>query len=300
MSDVSRFLGPNLVERLNQLQLTARSVVVGSTAGQHRSPLKGASVEFRQHRVYVPGDEPRRLDWRLLGRTDRAYVRQYEEETNLRALILLDRSGSMAYGRRFGTKFDYASRIVAALAYLMLGQMESVGLATFSQRVERWLAPQSYSQQLSRVIELLESAPPPQGMSSPQAAMHDTADRLGRRALVIVVSDFITPIDRLRKGLARLRHDRHEVIALQILDPDELEFPFKSFARFHGMEGESPALLDAAMLRKTYLENFRKHQYDLEQSCRSLRVELARFVTDSPLDEAIVSFLKRRSMVARI
>src|SRR3954468_3566475 len=112
------------------MQLSARSVVQGGTMGLHRSPIKGASVEFRQHRVYVPGDEPRRLDWRVLGRTDRTYVRQYEEETNLRSLILLDRSGSMAYGRRLGTKFDYGSRIVAALAYLMLGQLESVGLAT--------------------------------------------------------------------------------------------------------------------------------------------------------------------------
>src|SRR3954470_14216117 len=132
MSDVARFLDPSLVERLNQLQLTARSVVEGSTVGLHRTPLKGASVEFRQHRSYVPGDEPRRLDWRVLGRTDRPYVREYEEETNLRALILLDCSGSMKYGglgvqgSGFSQmKFDYASRIAASLAYLMLAQTES-------------------------------------------------------------------------------------------------------------------------------------------------------------------------------
>src|SRR3954465_4544931 len=127
MSDVARFLDPSLVERLNQLQLTARSVVEGSTVGLHRTPLKGASVEFRQHRSYVPGDEPRRLDWRVLGRTDRPYVREYEEETNLRCVMMLDRSGSMSYGSLGESKFDFAAKLTASLSYLMLAQTESVG-----------------------------------------------------------------------------------------------------------------------------------------------------------------------------
>src|SRR5688500_10341699 len=141
MSFVSRYLEPNLVERLNHLSLSARSVVEGSTAGLHRSPLKGASIEFRQHRAYVPGDEPRRLDWRVLGRTDRPYVKEYDEETNLRCALMLDCSGSMAYSGKSGTKFDYAAKLVASLAYLMLGQTESVGLALFRGRVEQWLSP---------------------------------------------------------------------------------------------------------------------------------------------------------------
>src|SRR6266567_4892954 len=131
MSLVSRYLEPTLIERLNHLQLSARSVVAGSTIGSHRSPIKGASVEFRQHRFYVPGDEPRRLDWRIYGRTDRPYVKEYDEETNLRCLILLDGSGSMAYGRKSGSKFDYAASLAASLSYLMLGQTESVGLGLF-------------------------------------------------------------------------------------------------------------------------------------------------------------------------
>src|SRR5213592_3973519 len=128
MSFVTRYLEPALVERLNYLQVTARSVVEGATTGQHRSPVKGASVEFRQHRFYVPGDEPRRLDWRVLARTDRPYIKEYDEETNLRCLLLVDGSGSMSYGGAGNTKFDYAAKLVAALAYLMLGQTESVGL----------------------------------------------------------------------------------------------------------------------------------------------------------------------------
>jgi uncharacterized protein (DUF58 family) len=293
MSYVARYLDPALVERLNQLQLTARSVVEGATAGLHRSPFKGASVDFRQHRVYVAGDEPKRIDWRVLGRTDRPYVREYQEETNLRAMIMLDRSGSMAYGKRFGTKFDYARRIVAALSYLMLGQTESVGLAIFGEKLDQWLAPHSHSSQLPRVLDLIERADAT-GASSPDAAMQAVADRLGRRSLVVIVSDLYTPIARLRAGFARLRHERHEVIAVQVIEPDELEFPFRTFSRFRGMEGESPTLCDAALLRRTYMRNLKRHESDLKQACRTLGVELARFVIDRPVDDALVSFLSRR------
>src|SRR4051794_11822883 len=175
MSFVTRYLEPALVERLNHLQVPARSVVEGATTGAHRSPLKGASVEFRQHRFYTPGDEPRRLDWRVLGRTDRPYIKEYDEETNLRCLLMLDESGSMAYGgadadrsdksapasagsAEPGSKFDYAAKLAASLAYLMLGQTESVGLALFGPRVQQWLVPRSGTAQLSRLIDLLERA----------------------------------------------------------------------------------------------------------------------------------------------
>src|SRR5258708_3658718 len=160
MSLISRYLDPVLIERLNYLQLSARRVVAGSTIGQHKSAVKGASIEFRQHRPYVSGDEPRRIDWRVLGRTDRPYVKEYDEETNLRCMILLDASGSMAYARRSGAKFDYAATAVAALAYLMLGQTESVGVALFRKRIDPWLAPKSGTAQLARVIDVIERTAP--------------------------------------------------------------------------------------------------------------------------------------------
>jgi uncharacterized protein (DUF58 family) len=294
MGDVSRFLDPILIQQLNQLQLSARIVVEGSTPGLHRSRVKGASVDFRQHRAYVAGDEPRRLDWRLLGRTDRPYVREYHEETNLRAVLMLDRSGSMAYGKRFGRKFDYAARIVASLAYLMIGQTESVGLGIAGKGLENWLPPHSHPSQLSRLIEAVERAEP-RGASSPAAAMHAVAGHLQRRCLIVVVSDFFEPIPKLRAGLARLRHDRHEVIALQTLEPDEIEFPFRAFVRFRGLEEESPTLCDASLLKKTYLENFQRHQDELRDACQSLGVELRRAVIDQPLDEMLVAFLRRTS-----
>src|SRR5205809_105649 len=188
MSFVTRYLEPALVERLNYLQVTARSVVEGATTGLHRSPLKGASIEFRQHRFYAPGDEPRRLDWRVLARTDRPYIKEYEHESNLRCVLLLDCSGSMGYGGKTESKFDYAARLAAALSYLMLGQTESVGLACFGKVMQCWLPPHAGTHQLSRIIDVLDRLQP-QGESDVGQAMCETAERLERRALVIVLSD---------------------------------------------------------------------------------------------------------------
>ncbi|MDB5292348.1 MAG: hypothetical protein JWL69_3589 [Phycisphaerales bacterium] len=294
MSFVTRYLEPALVERLNHLQLSARSVVEGSITGQHRSPVKGASVEFRQHRFYTPGDEPRRLDWRVLGRTDRPYIKEYDEETNLRCMLMLDCSGSMAYGGKFGTKFDYAAKLVASLAYLMLGQTETVGLALCGTRVEQLVAPRSGTAQLSRIIDVLERAAPT-GEARVGPAMQEVADRLGRRSLVIALTDGFAPIASLRQGLARLGHDRHETILLQVLDKDEVEFPFRTWSRFRGMEGERAQLCEPAVVRKTYLENFRRHRQDLHETCRALGVEFHSFVTEKPLIDTITGFLQRRA-----
>ena len=295
MSFVSRYLDPTLVERLNHLQLSARSVVEGSIIGQHRSPMKGASVEFRQHRFYTPGDEPRRLDWRVLARTDRPYIKEYDEETNLRCVLMLDCSGSMRYGGKAGTKHEYAARLVASLVYLMLAQTESVGLGLFGSRLEQWLAPRPGPIQLSRVIDALERSVP-HGEARAGLAMQEAADRLGKRSLLIAVSDCFAPVPKLREGLARLRHDRHETILLQILDRDEIEFPFRRWSRFRGLEGERPRLLEPAMARHLYLENFRRHRRDLEETCRAVGAEFYSFETDKPLIEAITTFLHRRAV----
>ena len=296
MSNVGRFLEPSTVERLNQLQLSARSVVEGNTTGQHRSPVKGASVEFRQHRFYVPGDEPRRLDWRVLARTNRPYIKEYDEETNLRCVLVLDASGSMAYGDKRGSKFDYASRLAAALAYLMLGQTESVGLATCGEKVQQWLAPHAGTGQLSRVVETLERAVP-RGPSTLHQAMHEVAERVRRRALIIVLSDLFAPAERIREGVARLRHGRHEVILMQVLHRNEIEFPFQHWSRFRGLEGERPQLCETALVRQVYLDNFRVHRGAIEEACRALRAEFVPFTTDRPVIEALTGFLRRRRSV---
>jgi uncharacterized protein (DUF58 family) len=300
MTLVSRYLDPPLIERLNALQLSARRVVEGQTLGQHRSPVRGASIEFRQHRAYVAGDEPRRLDWRVLARTDRPYVREYDEETNLRCAILLDRSGSMAYrGSRAArqTKFDYAARTVASLAYLMLAQGESVGVATFDKRIGAWLPPHGGTAQLARVIDVLERTTPA-GPSDAARAMHDAAERLERRSLVIVVSDFFVPVAAIRTALARLRHARHEVISLRVLDPDETDFPFRHHTRLRGLEGEGARLCEPALVRQQYLERFAAHAQALHDVHRQHTAEFHSFETSTPLDQALVSFVRHRSGVA--
>ena len=185
MALVSRYLDAELVERLNHMEVAARRVVEGSTIGLHKSPIKGSSVEFRQHRFYVPGDEPRHLDWRVLARTDRPYIKEFDEETNLRCLLLLDSSGSMGYGRLHGRKFDAAARIVASLAYIMLRQTESVGLGTFAEKMTSYLPPHATTSQLSLIIEQLERTEA-RGKSNLTDAVQEAADRLGRRALVII------------------------------------------------------------------------------------------------------------------
>src|ERR1700761_7752057 len=184
MSFVTRYLKPSLVERLNHLQLSARSVVEGSITGQHRSPVKGASVEFRQHRFYAPGDEPRRLDWRVLARTDRPFIKEYDEETNLRCLLMLDCSGSMSYGPAGAAavnKFEYAARLAASLAYLMLASTESVGLSALGDRLLQWLTPRNGSKQLSRITEGLDRTMP-RGPIDLKRSTEEAASRLGRRA----------------------------------------------------------------------------------------------------------------------
>jgi uncharacterized protein (DUF58 family) len=295
MSYVSRYLEPALVERLNHLQLSARRVVEGTTTGLHKSPLKGASIEFRQHRFYVAGDDPRRLDWRVLGRTDRPYIKEYDQETNLRCLLLLDASGSMGYagGGSGESKFDYACRLAASMAYLMLANTESVGLGLFGAGISRWVAPHAGTGQLSRIIETLERATP-RGASAPEKAMNAAADRLGRRSLVILISDCFAPVKTFSTGLARLSHDRHEVMVLRVLDPDETSFPFKTWTQFRGIEGESPQSVDPALMRRTYLDNFGNHRRDLEEGCRRLGAQFAHFPTDVPLLDSLTAFLRRR------
>jgi len=290
----TQLLDPQLVNHLLQMQLGARRVVQGATIGSHRSLVKGASVEFRQHRLYVPGDEVRRLDWRVLGRSDRTYVKEYEQETNLRCLLLLDGSGSMAYGRA-QDKFTYAARLAASLAFVMHAQTESVGLAVFNDKVRTWLAPRPGTGQLSRVVEALERTTP-QGPSAPAAAIHEICPRLERRSLVIILGDFFTDLAPLAQGFAHLKHDGHEVIAMQVIDPDEAAFPFSAWTCFRGLEGEQARTLEPALVRREYLRNFTAHQRALGQLCGRHYVELARFGTDQGLLEALRAFLQNRQV----
>ncbi|GIW75006.1 MAG: hypothetical protein KatS3mg104_0069 [Phycisphaerae bacterium] len=290
---LSRLLDPGYVEALDHLAISARRVVEGTTTGLHRSPIKGASVEFRQHRVYVPGDDPRRIDWRVLARSDRVFVKEYDEETNLKATLFLDASGSMGYGKP--SKWEYAKRLLAGLSYLMLSQTESAGLVVASASRDVFLAPSSVPGQLSRIVDLLDQARP-QGPTVLDQTILRVSDRMGKRSLVVVVSDFFIPPDRMRQGLARLNHDRHEIVLVRVLHPDEESFPFRSWLRFVGLEGEKARLVEGPLVRQTYLDRFKTHQRQLKELSARFRADLLTCRVDLPLIQAVQRLVYRSTL----
>lgn len=287
------------------LQLLARQVVEGLCGGIHQSPHKGVSVEFKQHRPYVAGDEIRHLDWRVYGKTDRFYIREYEEETNLKATLLVDCSGSMAFeGTSFPagqaiTKLEYARRLAACFAYLMLGQQDSVSLATIDERLREFVPGRSTANHLTTLSEVLVRMQAG-GDGDLGGVLSNLTAKLGRRGLVVVISDFFTDLAALRDGLAQLRHRNHEVILFQIWDRDELEFPYDRWTRFDCLEiaGRSQ-LLDPSHARNEYLKNLQLFRDELQTICDRCRIDLVSLVSDEPCGKGLSSYLVSRSRKRR-
>ncbi len=297
MAHVSDFLTPSDLQRISNLQVFARQVVEGFTTGLHRSPHKGFSVEFKQHRQYVPGDEIRHIDWRVFARSDRYYIREYEEETNLRATIILDRSGSMDYGGgKDGqvSKFEYATKLAACLSYLMLQQSDGVGLVTFDTEIRRYIPPRSRVSHMRMILNELEKGKPG-GETELGKVFHDLVPKLHRRGLLIIISDCFGEVANFLKALAHFRHARHEILVFQIWHPDELNFQFKGWTQFECMERDGVKhLLDPAILRQAYLANLEKFRADLTRGCRKHKVDLVPFTTDEPYAKALAAYLSRR------
>jgi uncharacterized protein (DUF58 family) len=294
MSHVADFLNPHDLQKISNLQVVARQVVEGFCSGLHRSPHKGFSVEFKQHRQYVPGDEIRHIDWRAFGRSDRFYIREYEEETNLRATLLLDLSGSMNYGRNGITKYQYATRLAACLTYLMIGQQDSVGLVTFDTHVRKYIPPRSRISHLRVIMDELQRSEPG-GETEIGDVFHDLVPKLHRRGLLIILSDLFGDVTALLKALAHFRHARHEILVFQIWDPDELQFPFKSWTQFECLERAGiKHLLDPALLREAYLANLEKFRAELTRGCRRHKIDLVAFTTDRPYADALAAYVGRR------
>jgi uncharacterized protein (DUF58 family) len=277
------------------LQVFARQVVEGFCSGLHRSPHKGFSVEFKQHRPYVPGDEIRHIDWRVFGRSDRFYIREYEEETNLRATLILDRSGSMGYaGGSDTSKFVYATKLAACLAYLMLQQSDSVGLVTFDTEIRRYIPPRSRVSHLKVLIDELEKGQTG-GETELGTVFHDLVPKLHRRGLLVILSDCFGDVSTFLKAMAHFRHAYHEILVFQIWDPHELEFPFKGWTQFECFERAGlKHLLDPAVIRQAYMENLANFRDELTRGCRRHKIDLVPFRTDQPYDEALAAYLGRR------
>jgi uncharacterized protein (DUF58 family) len=285
---------PSALARFGTLSLLARSVVEGFLSGIHQSPFKGFSVEFAEHRQYYPGDEIRHIDWRAFGKTDRYFIKEYEEETNLQAHLLLDASGSMAYRGKGPSKFEYATWVAASLSYLTLHQLDAVGLTIHDHKLRDSLPPHAGSKQLPRLLALLEQARPG-GETGLAQIWQEVAGRVSRKGLVIILSDCFDQLAPLLLALRKLRHRRHDVILLHILAPEEVEFPFHKMTQFRNLEraGEK-LLLDPAQLRQEYLRNFNAFCQELRTQAGDMRVDYHLLRTDDPVERALGAYLAKR------
>ncbi len=278
---------------IQSLELRAKAVVEGFFNGLHRSPYHGFSVEFTEYRQYVSGDDLRFLDWKLYARSDRDYIKRYEDETNLKCHLLLDNSRSMAYGSLPHTKADYGKTLAGTFAYFLTTQRDAVGLFRFSSDIDDYLPPRYRPGHLRRLLMSLETQP--QGTSTGiVTALEKVAERIRKRGLFILLTDFLAPLDQLESRLAYLRGTRSEVVAFQILDPAELSFPFSESAMFVDGETGREVYVDPQVGRKLYQQKFQAHQSALQACCERIGVQLTTLTTDTPLELALGEFLRNR------
>jgi uncharacterized protein (DUF58 family) len=289
-------LDPRMLASVSRMELVARQVMDGFVTGLHRSPHIGFALDFAQHRQYAPGDDIKRIDWRVYAKADRYYIKQYEVTTNLKAHLVVDASGSMRYqgARDVMTKFRYAQYVAACLAYLILHQQDSVGLITFDSKIREFIPARSASSHLVTLTQALDRTEP-RDVSGIAGLLHEVAERLGHRQMVIVISDLFDDADKLLEALHHLRHKRHEVLVLQIMAEDELTFPFKKFTLFESLETSAQKMrLDPAAVRAAYLGNLQRHLEKLKTGCEGLRISYSLFKTNETVEKALVAYLARR------
>jgi uncharacterized protein (DUF58 family) len=294
MADRSRYIDPEVYDRVHSLILRARSIVEGTIVGQHRSPYHGFSVEFRQHREYVPGDDIRYLDWKVFGRTDRYYLKQYEQETNFIAHILVDLSHSMHYGGNGAMeKAEYAKLFAATLSYLILAQRDAVAVSVFSDRLVEYIPPSTNPAHLHRICHLFETTEPAE-KTDVSGILGEFAQRLKRRGIVVVISDFFDEIDGVLAGLRFLKFNHHDVVAFQVLDESEATFPFRGLVRFEGLEREGSFRTQPDRIRRSYREAFDRACAMLRAGCEQMNVDYQQVFTTRPIDAALRECLARR------
>lgn len=293
----SWLLKPEVVARLRSIDLKARLVVEGFLAGLHRSPYKGFSVEFTEHRPYMPGDELKRVDWRVYGRTDRFFIREYEEETNLRAYIIIDSSGSMAYKTTGLTKLEYSSYLAASLAYLLLHQKDSAGLTVFTDRIDSFVPPRSSPGHLNILLNRLDRLKPG-GDTNLADTFHQLAERIKRRGLIIILSDLWDDQARVLSALRHFRHRKHEVLVFHVIDPNESAFAYRSPVVLRDMETDQEITLDPRVVGDEYRRGFRDYCHGFEKGCREALVDYQLITTDTPFDRALFAYLERRQRLS--
>lgn len=299
MNPVAPVLSATDRDRIAKLQWFAQHIVEGLNVGIHRSPHKGFSVEFKEHRQYVRGDEIRSIDWKLFGKTDRLFIRQYEEETNLRATLLLDQSGSMNYGFRKAnsiSKLEFSVKLAACLAYLFVAQHDAVGLATFDTDVRRYLPPRNRPSHLSGLMSLLANT-----VSGGETRLSEViqllAPKVRRRGVVFLISDCFDHVESFLRSLSFLQHAQNEVVIFQVFHPDELDFPFRSRTQFRSLENTSDErILDPHQMRRAYLKNLADFRHALTEGCKQRRITLFPCTTDQSHSSVLTTFISQRGM----
>ena len=292
-----KYLQPDVVAKLANMELLARLVVEGFITGLHKSPYHGFSVEFAEHRQYMPGDEIKHIDWKIYGRTDRYYIKQFEEETNLKAYIVLDVSRSMTFssGGRM-TKLEYASYVAAALAHLMVQQRDAVGLAVYDEAVRSYMPPhatKSYLKEILRQLELLQGS----NKTATANSLHVVADRIKRRGLVIILSDLFDKPQEVVTAFKHFRHKKNEVIVMQILDPLERSFAFGRDAVFKDLETSEEMMTQPWHIQKAYQESMKKFLDTYKKECRENNIDYVLLDTATPFDTALFQYLHKRQRI---
>jgi uncharacterized protein (DUF58 family) len=291
MSHVS----PELLARIDRLELAARQVVEGHLAGRHRSPRHGFAVEFAQHREYSPGDDIRHIDWKVYGRTERYHLKQYEQETNLVAWMVVDASESMRFRSGGRSKYDVAATVAAALAYLTLQQTDAVGVATVADAVTHFVRPQARAGSHYREILRVLADGPTDRPAAVGPTLDELAGRLGRRGIVFVLSDLLDDVEPFLAGVRHLRFQKQEVVVLHVLDAAELDFPFRHPTLFRGLEGLPHIDTDPLGVRASYLDALGAHLAAIEAGCRTLETDYVRVRTDDDLGRTLTEYLRRRA-----
>ncbi len=297
-SVLSRYLDPEVLSRLADRRLDPRGLVVGTLAGSHKSPLSGFAVEFAGHREYVPGDDPKHIDWRVYFTREKYFIKQYEMETNFVCHLILDVSASMRYGEGRQQKLLYAGQLAATLAHSIVHQSDKVSLATFDEKVLSFITPSNSPGQIVRLTEHLDEIEPVQKTRMAEC-LTELVGRMHRREIVIVLSDFFTDPDSLVPVLQRMRYHRHEVVLMQIMHHDELTFDFDGMIKFVGLELPEQLLTQPDELRAGYLKALDKFNRRLEEICASNRVERVLVDTSRDLGEVLVDYLNQRSLLNR-
>ena len=294
MAEATKLLDPMVLARLMHLPLSARFPMEGSVSGRHKSPHRGSSVEFAEYRNYVPGDDTRRLDWRVFGRTDRFYLKEFEAETNLRCYFVLDCSGSMGFSKNGEPKIEYAKRIIATLAHLTIPEGDAVGLVCVGKKSLIEIPARRNPSHLKLIVETLEAAKP-EGETGLIPALHDLAEKISRRAVVIVLSDFFCDQEPLISCLQHLRFQKHDLALFHLLDRAEVDFQFDRPVRFVDLESSFSVVTEPATIRDEYLRQFKAYLEFLRAGCHEFSADYRRVVTDESYEKVLADFLVERS-----